>query len=207
MMKIQPTLLALVLLAVSGPTRSADSSVTESTDPARVSAVEQAARDVKMRQSQQANGGGTASSASVVSGQTQGGVAYLSGGITVDDRVAMRAQQGRYNLWIATVAKGSGAYLSDAQLRIVDLKNQAVVLDRIADGPWFMLALPTGRYQISATLRDDGATAPQTINQRVEVTQQGHGQAILRFNSSAQVSPDMRSPFRGNPFGTSPATR
>ena len=210
MINIRTTLLALTLIALGANAHSAQSAgsgVTESTDPARATAVEQAARDIETRRAQRALSGRPASSASVVSGRTDGDIAFLSGGITVGDRVAMHAQRERFGLWIATVAKGSGAYLTDARLRIVDLKQHAVVLDRIADGPWFMLALPAGRYEISATLLDDGAAAPQTITSRVDVPRKGQRQAVLRFDSSAKVSSEMRSPFNGNPFGAQPAAQ
>ncbi len=212
MFKTTPALLAL-LLALGAqaqsatPVTSAGGAVGESTDPGKAAAVEQTARDMKLRKAQDAMSGRPASSAFVVSDKTEGGLAFLSGGITVADRVAMHAKRGDFSLWIATVAKGSGAYLADAQLHVVNLKDKTVVLDRIADGPWFMLALPAGRYEISATFRADGAPGPQTITRRVDIPRQGQRQAILRFDSSATVSPDMRSPFNGNPFGTTAATR
>ncbi|NJN00156.1 MAG: hypothetical protein HC793_00250 [Aquincola sp.] len=40
------------------------------------------------------------------------------------------------------------------------------------------------------------------LTQRVGVTTKGQRQAVFRFNSSAEVSPEMQSPFKGNPFGS-----
>jgi hypothetical protein len=82
---------------------------------------------------------------------TPSGVALLSGGITVGDRVAMHAERDRYSLWIATVAKPSGAYLSDARLRLLDAKSRVVVLERVMHGPWLMAAVRPGRYELEAT--------------------------------------------------------
>ena len=48
---------------------------------------------------------------------TSSGLSFLSGGITVGDRVSMHAERDRYTLWVATVAKPSGAYLTEADLR------------------------------------------------------------------------------------------
>lgn len=176
--------------------------VSQSTDPAKAAAVEQQARDLKARQAQS---GQTGTSAFVVRGQTEGGLAYLSGGITIRDRQTMYAERARYGLWVATVAKGAGAYLTDARLRIVALPGKAVVLERTMDGPWFFLALPAGPYEISATLPADGAAAAQTLTTRVTVQAGGQRQAVLRFASTAEVGPEMNSPFKGNPFGRPPA--
>lgn len=191
MIKHRAIPLALMLLALGAQAQGTDRGVTESTDPARAAAVEQAARQLEMRQAEQAKSSGATPSAYVVKDRTEAGVEFLSGGITVGDRVAMQAQRQQYSLWVTTVAKGSGAYLTNAQLRIVNLQGRRVVLDRMADGPWFMLALPSGQYEISATLQDDDAAAPQTLTQRVTVSKNGTRQVVLRFNSLAKVSPEM----------------
>jgi len=186
-----PVLVSGIGLAWAAPPPELDPPVTESSDPLRVAAVEQAVRDLQGRQGQQAPSGAALAAASVVSGTTDAGFAYLSGGITSSDRELMRSQSGRYGLWIATVAKGSGAYLTDAQLRIVDTQRQTPVLERTSDGPWFMVALPPGRYTVSATLHTDGVAVPQTLTQQVTVPARGRHQAVLRFKSPAQVSPEM----------------
>jgi hypothetical protein len=188
-------------LAVGAHAQGTKDGVTESTDPARAAAVEQAAKDLKARLEQEANSGKQTSSAFIVRGRTDGGLAYLSGGTTVSDRTAMHAERASYSLWVATVAKGSGAYLSDARLRIVELKGKDVVVERTMDGPWFFVALPAGRYEITATVPPDGPDAAQTLTTRVNIGQSGQRQAVLRFVSSATVSPEMESPFKGNPFG------
>ena len=46
-------------------------------------------------------------SAAVVRGQTEGDLAYLSGGTTVGGRTTMHAERGRYSLWVATVVVSS----------------------------------------------------------------------------------------------------
>lgn len=201
MIKHRAIPMALMLLALGAQAQGTDRGVTESTDPARAAAVEEAARQMERRRSQQVGSGDIAPSAYVVKDRTEAGVEFLSGGITVGDRVAMQAQRKRYSLWVTTVAKGSGAYLTNARLLIVNLQQQRVVLDRIADGPWFMLALPSGHYEISATLQDDDAATPQTLTQRVKVSANGTRQAVLRFDSLAKVSPEMHSPTSGNPLG------
>jgi hypothetical protein len=207
MTKYLSMLIASIALAASAHAQNSSGQITTSTDPAKAAAVEQAAREMKARAAQDAKAGKPGASVAVVQGKTEGGLAFLSGGITVDDRVFMHAERGRYSLWVATVAKPSGAYLSDAKLHIVDRKDKTTVLDRTMDGPWFLIALPAGSYDVSATYTADGSNTPQTLNTRVSVPAKGQRQTVLRFDSMATVSPDMQSPFKGNPFGAPPAVK
>jgi hypothetical protein len=71
------------------------------------------------------------------------------------------------------------------------------------DGPWFMAALPVGQYELVVSYKADGTEAVQTLTQRVGVTAKAQRQAVFRFDSTAEVSEDMQSPFKGNPFGGS----
>lgn len=202
----RPVLTAFVLLACIAKAQVAPDGVRESTDPARAAAVEKAARDLQARAARDAAAGKAPVAVGVVRGATASGLDYLSGGITVGDRVGMHAERAKYSLWVATVAKPSGAYLTDAQLRIVDLKSKVVVVERTMDGPWFMVALPPGRYEVAATLQADGADKPQTLATKVGIPRSGQRQAVLRFDSTAEVSDEMQSPLKGNPFGVAPAT-
>lgn len=141
------------------------------------------------------------SSSYFVRDKTSDGFAFVSGGISVDDRRTMHAEQKKYTLWVATVAKPSGAYLADAKLKILDTKDKRTVVERTMEGPWYMVALPAGRYQVQATFRADGASTDQTLSETVNVSKGSVRQAVLRFDSKATVSPEMQSPFDGNPFG------
>ena len=67
-------------------------------------------------------------------------------------------------------------------------------------------SLPAGRYEVAATLKADGAAEPQTRTTKVSIPGAGQRQAVLRFDSTAEVSAEMQSPFKGNPFGV-PAAR
>lgn len=191
-------MLASVALAASAQsTPPASSGVKTSTDPARAAAVEQQAQAMKARS-------GTPPKV-FFRGKTDNGLAILSGSNTVDDRVTMHAERGSYSLWVATVAKPSGAYLADARLRITHLGDKTVALERTMEGPWLPAALPAGRYEVSATFRAAGADHDQTISNQVTVAKAGLRQVVFRFESKADVSSDMDSPFKGNPFGAPPA--
>ena len=134
-------------------------------------------------------------------GQSQGGISYVSGGIGLEEQAVLHAERSRYSLWVATVAKGSGAYLSDARLRVTNLDGNRVVLEVTVDGPWVFAALPPGRYEVSATLRAESADAAETITRIVRIQLGDPRQAVLRFASSADVAPEGEHPFNGNPFG------
>ncbi len=189
----------LALAAQAQTASSASSGVQTSTDPSRAAAIEKEAREMKARAGMQAK--------IFFRGKTGAGLDLLSGGNTVDDRVTMQSERGNYSLWVATVAKPSGAYLADAKLRVVSLSDKSVVVDRTMEGPWLLAALPAGKYEVSATFRADGASKDQTLTERVNIAKTGQRQVVLRFESDAKVSPDMESPFRGNPFGVAPVKK
>ena len=168
------------------------SGIKESTDPARAAAIEKLAAELQARPPQPPVG--------LVRAKAAGGYSILSGGFTATERATMTAERQQYGLWIATVAKPSGAYLSDVDLRILDLKTKSVVLDRRMDGPWLMIALPPGHYEVSASLSEAAAEEPQKLSARVTVSAKGQRQAVLRFTSKATVDPEMQDPA-SNPFG------
>lgn len=186
---------------------AASAAVAETTDPARAAEVLDQARAIGDRNASVAKGGGAVPSAGVVRGRSDGGVSFVSGGVTVDDRKAIRAERASYNLWIATVAKRSGAYLSDIRLNVTRAGDKTPVLARTMDGPWLLASLPAGRYDIVATMPGDSGNKEQTIKQQVQLGKSGERQAMLRFDSSAEVSPDANDPFKGNPFGNEPVKK
>jgi hypothetical protein len=70
-----------------------------------------------------------------------------------------------------------------------------------------LAALPAGKYEVSAIFKADGASRDQTLSNRVTVAKIGQRQVVLRFDSPAEVSPEMSSPFKGNPFGAPPVKK
>lgn len=199
-MNIHPLSAALFLAAslVAQAQTAPTGGIKESTDPARAAAIEKAAAELKARPVQPSVG--------LVRARTAAGHAVLSGGNTAGDRATMSAERQQYSLWVATVAKPSGAYLSDVQLRISDRKSKAVVLDRRMEGPWLMVALPPGNYEVAASFTEAGTEQPQKMVTRVSVAAKGQRQAVLRFESKATVDPEMQD-AGGNPFGAPPARK
>ena len=97
------------------------------------------------------------------SGRTALGGAYVSGGIGEGEIAALEAQRDKYSLWVITAAKVSGAYLADVRVRITDAKK-AVVLDHTMAGPWLLVDLPLGRYEVEASYQGQSLTRPTTIH-------------------------------------------
>lgn len=139
-------------------------------------------------------------------GLTDAGIAYASGGIGIEERRQLHSEKNRYSLWVATVAKGSGAYLASARVRVTSLDG-AVIIDRAMDGPWFFAALPPGRYEVSASVPASTSTTRQTLKSRVLIGAGDQRQAVLRFTSTSEVGPERPHPFDGNPFADATAER
>ena len=73
----------------------------------------------------------------------------VSGGVSDGELQSLYAKREQFSLWVITAAKKSGAYLADVRLKVSDSK-QRVVFDRKLDGPWLLIDLPLGRYQMEA---------------------------------------------------------
>ena len=77
------------------------------------------------------------------------GIRYVSGGIGEGERAELEALSEQFNLRILFAVHGSGNYLADVRLRILD-PSGAPVLDVVSEGPWFLAALPPGDYTVEA---------------------------------------------------------
>lgn len=188
--------------AASGAAR-----IKETVGATRANAVLQRARAIGDRNASVARAGGPPPSVELLRAKTDDGYAYLSGGITVSDRRTMRDERNDYTLWVATVAKPSGAFLSDAQLSITKAGAKQPLFERIMDGPWLMLALPPGRYEVKAVLPADGTQPDRVAKEVVNIGKQGLRQAVLRFASTVEVAPDGQDPEDVKMFLPKPPTR
>ena len=81
--------------------------------------------------------------------RTQGSITYISGGIGLDDMEMLRELRPSYNLHLLFASQGSGQYLAEVNVKILDQKGQ-MLLDAIADGPYFYAKVGPGRYKIVA---------------------------------------------------------
>lgn len=113
---------------------------------------------------------------------------YISGGIGSAEREALYKERGSYNLWLTMAAKGSGAYLADVHVRLLDKRLQQPVLSHTLAGPWLFVQLPVGRYEIEARYQESAAQPSQLLKRTVTLQPGSHRQLVLRFDVS-QDSP------------------
>lgn len=90
--------------------------------------------------------------ASISDGKTAQGESYVTGGIGASELDDLEKRRHGFSLRVLTAAKGSGAYLADAVIRIIDGAGKTV-LDTTADGPWLYVKLNPGDYKVTATYK------------------------------------------------------
>ena len=124
------------------------------------------------------------------------GLPYVSGGIGSSEQAELYKERDSYNLWLTTVAKGSGAYLAAVRVRILDRRTQQPVLEHTLDGPWLFVELPAGRYEIEASYRESPEKAEQTLKRALTLQPRAHRQLVLRFDVNDQVGSERKaSPY------------
>lgn len=95
--------------------------------------------------------------------QYYGSTEYISGGIGSDEAQLFRLARKAFPLSVnfsTLTSEGKAAYASDAQLVIRDQYDMTVLNSNI-DGPFCLIRLAPGDYQIFATL--NGITLKQTV--------------------------------------------
>lgn len=108
--------------------------------------------------------------------RTQAGIRYACTGVDADSREDPRWKQFAARL---VFAAGSGDYLSQVTVRVVDAGGKTVV--EVADcGPWLLLDLPQGRYRIFASA-PDGQARRHDGSGALNVGGSGRSEAIIRF--------------------------
>lgn len=93
--------------------------------------------------------------------QTSGGISYVSGGVGDDSIAKLNALAGQFNLKLV-FALQSGNYVSDVKVVIADGRGKTL-LDTTSAGPWFLVKLPAGNYQIVATFEDKTVKRSVTV--------------------------------------------
>ncbi len=85
-------------------------------------------------------------------GKTAQGEPYVTGGVGAAELETLEKGRKGFSLRVLTAAKGSGAYLADARVAIVDAAGKTV-LDTSADGPWVYVNLKSGDYKVTVTYK------------------------------------------------------
>lgn len=75
------------------------------------------------------------------------GTPLLTGGVSEEEREAMRQDVAPYNVWLAFVERDTGNYVTGVKVSVVDGSGNAVV-DTVSDGPWLLAQVPPGQYKV-----------------------------------------------------------
>lgn len=113
-------------------------------------------------------------------GTTADGSPFVEGGIGADETAELEAQRNQYSLWLITAVRVSGAYLAEVQVRITDERGR-VLLERKMSGPWLLVNLPIGRYELQASYRGE------TLRRTSAIQAGDHHQVIFHFNVQGET--------------------
>jgi len=121
----------------------------------------------------------------ITSGKTGWGGSYMSGGIGQGEIARLDAQRDRHSLWVITAAKVSGAYLADVQVKIRD-RSGKLVFDQKLDGPWLLVDLPQGRFEVEASF------GGQTLRKTTSIGPGDRHQMVFYFDVAADTLPEAK---------------
>ncbi|HVB47853.1 MAG TPA: carboxypeptidase regulatory-like domain-containing protein [Burkholderiales bacterium] len=82
--------------------------------------------------------------------QAHAGARYVSGGVGQEERAALEAMRGEFNLRVTFAAQRSGGYLAGVGVGVEDSKGREV-FRTVAQGPWLYARLAPGRYRLTAS--------------------------------------------------------
>ena len=105
--------------------------------------------------------------------QKYGGVEYVTGGIGFDESSAFKEAMSNYPLALV-FSSDSGAYVADVDVVIRDHQDNTV-LNGLATGPYFLVRIPSGEYEVFATYNF------QTQSQKVTVGESGTVRKAFRW--------------------------
>ena len=84
--------------------------------------------------------------------QRSEGIAYISGGVGEEETNAIlsEAKQWPVLLELSQIENGRGVWIFGAQIKVIDSQKK-VIFDAQADGPYMLINLESGDYQIQAS--------------------------------------------------------
>lgn len=133
-------------------------------------------------------------------GVTERGIAYVSGGVAEAEEDELVAQRKNFSFWLTTASKGSGAFLADVRVRILDERSGQTVLEHTLDGPWLFANLPPGRYRVEATYREFADSKEQTLRRSTTVQKGSLRQMLLYFDTSDRIKHEVEGQPKVSPY-------
>jgi hypothetical protein len=87
----------------------------------------------------------------------------FNGGISLEERAAAPQEGTKLEFFLK-----EGAYLSDVHVVVADEAGEELV-NTVTDGPWLILDLPDGQYNVQASLGEDSVQSGKiTVDSRTE---------------------------------------
>jgi hypothetical protein len=106
--------------------------------------------------------------------KTENGIAYLCGGVGVDEAGYMKQQAANYDLML-TFTTRAGNYLADVDVNLMDNRGNTV-LQTTCDAPILLVNLPRGGvYRVQAQAGD------YNLSRTVSVNPRGHRQVVMAW--------------------------
>lgn len=106
-----------------------------------------------------------------------GAITYLSGGIGTDQSSAIKSVMNRYPLVLEFVGRthAGNDYLADVPITISDSHGKDLLSTK-SDGPFMLVSLPHGRYNVTATYNG------KTEHREVKVSDMTHTREIFTWS-------------------------
>ena len=97
-------------------------------------------------------GCGTLAIAQIPDTQYSDGVAYISGGVGEEESAALLAEAKQWPilLELSQIENGRGVWIFGAQIKVLDSLRK-VIFDAQANGPYMLINLASGDYQVVGT--------------------------------------------------------
>ena len=104
------------------------------------------------------------------------GTEYVSGGIGLDQSTEFKAAMSQFPLAMtfASQLDGKAAYVSEVQVVIRD-QHGNTTLNAASEGPYFLVKLPPGHYEVFATYNS------KTLSRKVDIGAKGSTRAMFEW--------------------------
>ena len=98
------------------------------------------------------------------------GISYISGGVGEEESVAILAEAKQWPLLLelSQIENGRGVWIFGAQIKLIN-KQQKVIFNAQADGPYMLINLEPGDYSIEASYQ--GVEQKRTLNVKANASQ------------------------------------
>lgn len=101
--------------------------------------------------------------------RTEGGVTFVSGGIGQQGLEAIDAAKSGYNLRLLFATQGTGAYLAEVRVKLLDQKGNTLI-DTDSEGPYFLAKVSPGRYKVIAENKGRAITKSAEVSPKGAVS-------------------------------------